>query len=60
MKKILFLFVLFTVLVSACKGEADDEIFKISDPAKQLEAEAGMNSNSSSSRTHRRAITGSL
>jgi inhibitor of cysteine peptidase len=41
MKKILFLFVLFTVLVSACKGEADDEIFKISDPAKQLEAEAG-------------------
>jgi inhibitor of cysteine peptidase len=41
MKKILFLFVLFTVLVSACKGEADDEIFKISDPAKQLEAAAG-------------------
>jgi inhibitor of cysteine peptidase len=41
MKKILFLFVLFAVLVSACKGEADDEIFKISDPAKQLESEAG-------------------
>ena len=41
MKKVLFLFVLFAVLVSACKGEADDEIFKISDPAQQLEAEAG-------------------
>jgi len=41
MKKILFLFVLLTVLVSACKGEADDEIFEISDPAKQLEVQAG-------------------
>jgi predicted secreted protein len=41
MKKILFLFVVFAVLVSACKSESDDEIVKISDPARQLEAEAG-------------------
>jgi inhibitor of cysteine peptidase len=40
MTKILFLFILIAAALSAC-SEKNDDIFQISDPAKQLEASAG-------------------
>ncbi|MDP1545063.1 MAG: protease inhibitor I42 family protein [Anaerolineales bacterium] len=40
MRNILFLFVVSILALSSCKSVGDD-IFKISDPAKQLEVEAG-------------------
>lgn len=41
MKRILFLSVVFVLALSSCKGGTSEEIFQISDPAKQLEAAAG-------------------
>lgn len=41
MNKILFLLVISAFSLSACGGGSGDEIFQISDPAKQLEASAG-------------------
>lgn len=41
MKKILFLFALSALVLASCRGGGSDEIFQISDPARQLEAAAG-------------------
>jgi inhibitor of cysteine peptidase len=41
MKRILFLYIVLALALASCKGGESDEIFQISDPAKQLEAAAG-------------------
>ncbi|WKZ37065.1 MAG: protease inhibitor I42 family protein [Anaerolineales bacterium] len=41
MKKILFILFISAFSLSACGGGTSNEIFQISDPAKQLEAAAG-------------------
>jgi inhibitor of cysteine peptidase len=41
MKKILFYLVICAFALSACGGDDNDDIFQISDPARQLEAAAG-------------------
>lgn len=41
MKKILFLFALSALMLASCRGGGRDDIFQISDPARQLEAAAG-------------------